>query len=395
MGEFRGMAEIGLETGYVRDMGHLAVFRKGYLDFGSGMPEAYSISDYPALLQLIAKDRELAPLLNVVTPSVSLGGIAGNTATDTSKTFFATGLVPSDRDKMRRWDEYRLYTGERLAPYPLSDDIIDHGVVGKGLAHILGLCAEACSTLPTSARLELLSGSRGAPNIVVFYANTAQSQGAKEMDDSYIAMHLALAQRLLYGNSPGKVSSIILQLKRTEDVTAAKARLEKLLTAHKLDLEVHDFMELSPSFSAIMSALRTMFSFVSVILGIILIFTIANTMGMNVMERINEIGTARAMGTRRSRVRQQFLLEGVMIGGFGATAGIALAKALTYGINHADISYHMPISTSPIPLYLMTDHNGGLLVTIWLALVLIAAVASIFPANRAAGMKVVDALRHV
>ena len=55
----------------------------------------------------------------------------------------------------------------------------------------------------------------------------------------------------------------------------------------------------------------------------------------------------------------------------------------------------MPISTSQIPLYLMTDHINGLLSGVWLALVLIAIIASIVPANHAARMKVVDALRHV
>jgi hypothetical protein len=59
-------------------------------------------------------------------------------------------------------------------------------------------------------------------------------------------------------------------------------------------LEVHDFIELAPSFGQIIGALQTLFAFVSLILFIIVSFTIANTMGMAVMERVNEIGTARA-----------------------------------------------------------------------------------------------------
>jgi putative ABC transport system permease protein len=43
----------------------------------------------------------------------------------------------------------------------------------------------------------------------------------------------------------------------------------------------------------------------------------------------------------------------------------------------------------------MDDHISGLLCGVWLALVLIAIIASIVPANRAARMNVVDALRHV
>jgi putative ABC transport system permease protein len=409
-GEYKGMAAVGLETGYVQGMGHLSVFRKGYYEFGSGRPEAYSISGYRSLMQLIENDPELKPMLNVVTPTVSLGGIAGNAALNLSKTFFGSGFVPSDRDKMRRWDEYRLYTTVHYKPFPLSDNDIDRGVVGKGLARILGLCKPlkiadcpappapqdtSVSNQPIPPRLELLSGASGAPNVVAFYVNRAQSQGAKEMDDNYVGMHLALAQQLLYGGGERKVSSVVVQLKRSEDIAQARSRLDALFAEHKLALEVRDFKELSPSFNQITSSLQGLFAFVSVILGIIVLFTIANTMGMSVMERTNEIGTARALGVRRGSVRRQFLLEGAILGVIGATAGTLLAIVLTYGINRAGITYMMPISTSPIPLYLMTDHINGLLSGVWLALVLIAIVASLVPANRAARMKVVDALRFV
>ena len=191
------------------------------------------------------------------------------------------------------------------------------------------------------------------------------------------------------------MSSVVVQLKRSEDMARARARLDALFAEHKLALEVRDFKELSPSFNQITSSLQALFAFVSVILGIIVLFTIANTMGMSVMERTNEIGTARATGVRRNSIRRQFLLEGAIIGVIGATSGTALAIGLTFGINHAGVTYHMPISTSQIPLYLMTDHINGLLSGVWLALVLIAIIASIVPANHAARMKVVDALRHV
>ncbi|MFX8354967.1 FtsX-like permease family protein, partial [Acinetobacter baumannii] len=66
----------------------------------------------------------------------------------------------------------------------------------------------------------------------------------------------------------------------------------------------------------------TIFGFIAVIMGVIVLFTIANTMSMSVMERINEIGTLRALGQRRSGVRRQFLAEGFLLGLFGATLGV-------------------------------------------------------------------------
>lgn len=402
-GEYRGMAVIGLETGIVQGSGHLSVFQKGYSDFGSGRPDAFSISGYDALITLIKNDPELKPLLNVVTPTVSQAGIAGNSALDRSKTFYGFGAVPSDRDKMRRWDEYRLYTTQHYGAYPLSDKAIEHGIVGKGLARILGLCeSHKLAGCPASSaqhaappRLELMSGTSGAPNIVAFYVDKAESQGAKELDDNYVGMHIKLAQQLLYGGGEHKVSSIILQLMRSEDMALVKARLETLFAAHGLALEVRDYRELSPTYSQVMAALLTLFTFVSLVLGIIVLFTIANTMGMSVMERTNEVGTARAMGARRSTIRRQFLLEGAMLGVAGASAGVVTAALLTFAINHAGITYHMPISASAIPLYLMDENVAALRGGVWLALVAAAIAASFIPASRAARMKVVDALRLV
>ena len=414
-GEYNGMALIGMETVYVQDMGHLSVFKKGYFDFGSGRPQDYSISGYPAVMKLIENDPELKPMLNVVTPTVSLGGIAGNAALDKSKTFFGSGFVPSDRDKMRRWDEYQLDPNAHYGPLGLTDNDVDHGVVGKGLARMLGLCKPLkiadCPTDPASAgkvipdeptpagekapRLDLLSGAGGAPNIVAFYVNSAEGRGARAMDDMYVGMNLTLAQQLLFGNGEHKVSSIVVQLKQSEDMGRARARLNALFAGNKLALEVRDFKELAPAFNQIISYLQGLFAFLALILGIIVIFTIANTMGMSVMERTNEIGTARAMGVRRGAIRRQFLLEGFILGVIGASGGVLLGMLLTTWINHADIMYTPPSSAEPIPLYLLTHHIGGLLMGVWLTLVVVATVASIVPANRAAKMKVVDALRHV
>jgi putative ABC transport system permease protein len=413
-GEYNGTARIGIETGLVESSGHLSVFKQGYFEFGSARPLDYSISGYETLIALIENDAQMKPMLSVVTPTVSLGGIAGNARLDQSKTFFASGFVPSERDRMLRWDEYGLASGDDFHKTGLSDAVVDHGVVGTGLARILGLCQPLklgnCTAFPQPAahavvdepvaagekspRLDLLSGGGGAPNIAAFYVGEARSLGAKELDDSYIGMHLKLAQRLLYGADDRKVSSIVIQLKRTEDIAPARARLNALFAAHHLDLEVRDFRELSPSFSQIMNFFGAMFAFLAVILGIIVIFTVVNTMGMSVMERTAEIGTARALGVQRGAIRRQFLLEGAILGVFGASAGVGLGFLATWWINHADITYTPPGNAHAIQLYLLSHHNEGLIVTVWLVLAVMAVLASIVPANRAAKMQVVDALRH-
>jgi putative ABC transport system permease protein len=130
-------------------------------------------------------------------------------------------------------------------------------------------------------------------------------------------------------------------------------------------------------------------------MGVIVLFTVANTMSMSVMERTNEIGTARAMGTRRSRIRWQFLIEGAMLGIAGATLGFLLASVLAAFINGAGLTWTPPGQAAPVPLRLLTGGVAPLLLGTWLGLVLMATIAALVPANRGARMPVVDALRHV
>jgi putative ABC transport system permease protein len=401
LGEYNAMIKVGMETGLVRGMGHLQVFKKGYFDFGSGKPAAYSIADYEKAIATIRGDRVLASLITVITPRVSLGGIAGNAAVDKSKTFFGSGLVPSDKDRMNAWDGYGITNGDRPKS-GLDDAKPDQVVVGVGLARILGLCkplklkdCPASEVPQPAAKLQLLSGAGGAPNIVSVTAVKASGQGAKEMDDSYIGLHFAKAQQLLYGGDQHKATAIVIQLRNSSDIPLAKARLAQIFARDKLDLEAKDFDELYPSNKQILGYFMAMFAFIGVVMAIIVGFTIANTMSMSVMERTNEIGTARAMGVRRGGIHRQFLLEGAILGGLGATAGIAIALGLTHLINHAGITYTPPGNASPVDLYLLTKGTKGLLATVWILLAAIATLASIVPANRASRMKVVDALRHV
>lgn len=410
-GEYNGMANVGMQTGIIRGAGHLAVFKKNYFEYGSAQPLAYGISGYPEIIAAIKNDAALKPLLRVVTPSVSLGGIAGNPTVDRSKTFFGSGIVPSDRDRMRSWDEYHMTSDGKYGTTGLKDNDVDHGVIGQGLARILGLCdalkVKNCPPVPHDGssvlspassgkpQLDLLGSAGGAPNIVAFYPTAAKSMGAKEADDAYITMTLPLAQQLLYGAGEKKVTSIAIQLHHNVDMAAARTRLNALFREKGWELEVRDYKELEPDFMAIMNYLNVIFLFLTVVLGMIVLFTTTNTMGMSVMERTQEIGTARAMGVRRGGIRRQFLAEGIILGILGATSGIVLGVIATYAINHANIRYTPPGDAEPIPLTLLTHGTGGLMLTIWIILVVMTALASIVPANRAARMKVVDALRHV
>jgi putative ABC transport system permease protein len=113
------------------------------------------------------------------------------------------------------------------------------------------------------------------------------------------------------------------------------------------------------------------------------------------VERTAEIGATRALGLRRGAVRRQFVLEGWLLGVLGATLGLVLAWVVVVAVNRAGLTWTPPGNSSPVPFRLAMSGTGGLAFGIWAALVLVATLAALFPANRAARLKVVDALRHV
>jgi putative ABC transport system permease protein len=130
-------------------------------------------------------------------------------------------------------------------------------------------------------------------------------------------------------------------------------------------------------------------------MGVIVLFAVVNTMTMNVMERTNEIGTIRAMGVRRRGIRWQFILEGGLIGAIGSTIGAGLALTFAGVVNRAGLNWVPPGNASAIPLHVDVLGRPGLVIGAWLGLVLVATIAALIPANRAARLSVVDALRHV
>jgi putative ABC transport system permease protein len=436
-GEFMEFIVKGVEIEMVANGGHLSVFKRGYFDYGAGNPSAYSISGYRDVMTSIMTDPELKPMLRVVTPTVSLYGIAGNFDLDMSKTFYGVGVVPSDHERMTHWDDYNIYAQSPLLDrdyfhYGLKDGDENHGMIGVGLARMLGLCmrlkAGNCPSSPPDEtprmaeptaihadiarltakerhsapnatgepRIDLLaSTANGAPNVVALFVRSAQPQGFKELDDMYVGMDIVLAQRLLYGRHERKAVSIVLQLNHTADVEKARARLNALFKTRHLDLEVRDFTELQPQYKQILGLFGAIYMFISVVMAIIVMVTVINTMSMSVLERVCEIGTMRAMGMRRNGIRSLFLLEGWMLGFLGAGAGVLLSMAIGYWFNRAGFTWFPPGQAQAVPLLLMTNGVWTMKAAVWLALMMLATAAAVMPAARAARMVVVDALRHV
>jgi putative ABC transport system permease protein len=243
----------------------------------------------------------------------------------------------------------------------------------------------------------LAANAHGAPNVAALRVVKAEIQGVKEFDDMYVGMHLAQAQRLVYGRDPPQVTAVMIQLRHTADLPAARARLAQLLDGPLAGdgLEVHDFAVLNPFYGQATTMFATIFGFIAVLIGAIVLFTVGNTMSMAVVERTTEIGTLRAMGLRRGGIRRLFLVEGLMLGLIGAALGLAIALGLAALINLSGLSWTPPGNVNPVPLTVHVWGERGLVVGSAIGMVAVAVLSALWPAARAARLAIVDALRHV
>lgn len=426
----------GLQTDFVQLSGHLQVQHKDYFRMGGGDPAGYGVGEHERILKAIANDPELGPKVTVATPILQFGGLAGNAVAGVSRTVFVTGIVVEDQARMRQWNEHGFPT--LAAHISLSGTPADTAVVGTGVARVLMLCAElrvpdcatdgpaASSTAPASTaggelpadiadlaagsqaastspsagrpRIDLLVASaKGAPNVASVSVLAAEFQGIKEFDDVHVAMHLAQAQKLVFGASPPKVTAIAVQLEKTALLPAARLRLETLLREQfpKQPLTVLDYEVLNPFYGQALAMFGAIFGFIAVLIGAIVLFTVTNTMTTSVVERTAEIGTLRAIGVRRGEIRRMFIAEGLVLGSFSAVAGISLALALAALINAVGLTWLPPGRVEPLPLALRVGGEWGMLAASAAGVIVLGALSALLPAARAARMNIVEALRHV
>jgi putative ABC transport system permease protein len=130
--------------------------------------------------------------------------------------------------------------------------------------------------------------------------------------------------------------------------------------------------------SAVIGAVSIALALVSLFIGGI---GIANVMVISVTERTREIGVRLAIGARRREVLRQFLLEAVLLSATGGLAGILLA-ALIGGI----VTLVAPGVSAMAPLWVVGAGLAGAIGT--------GIVAGYFPAQRAAALDPVEALRY-
>ena len=142
----------------------------------------------------------------------------------------------------------------------------------------------------------------------------------------------------------------------------------------------------------IVTVITMMFTLVGCIALLVATIGITNTMVMAIYERTREIGILKAMGASRGEIRQMFMMEAGCIGLIGGLIGLAFGWLAGLALNQL-IEIYLKYRDLPM-------RGSFFVVTLTLALgvilfaTFIGLVAGLLPAQRAAKLDPLQALRH-
>lgn len=349
-------------------LGHIQIVRPRYFEVGIADPYSFLLPRHSSAEALIRQDPDVV----TATPRLSFTGLASRG--DATISFVGDGIDPRGEKQLSQ--AIRIIDGQ-----PLSADDPAGIILGEGLAANLG--AKVGDSLVLLAKSA--SGSLNGADVHVrgIFASTT-----KTYDDSALRAPIGLARKLV--KVDGATSWVVL-LKDTLRTPHTLAALRQRLDPKEFELV--PWYDLADFYNKTVTLFLRQVRVVELLIAIIIVLSITNTLSMAVVERTGEIGTAMAIGVRRSVILRQFVLEGLILGLIGGSVGTAVGWTLAKLISAVGIPM-------PAPPGLAHGFNAGILVTpelvfdAWLLAVVTTLLASLFPAWKASRMVVVDALRH-
>jgi putative ABC transport system permease protein len=195
---------------------------------------------------------------------------------------------------------------------------------------------------------------------------------------------------------PSEVSEIAIRLRdpgMQEVVLASlEAKVDKLKNRRGLTIfQIHPWQKFVP-FSKIADMIDLMTLFIRIILISVVLISVMNVLIMAVYERIREIGTISAIGTRPTTILALFVSEGFLLGLVGTVIGTTISL-VAIGIANR-MTFTFAFGRQDNLVLVPTISSADVLITGLLTIV-VAVLASLQPAWKASRMNPIKALRHV
>jgi putative ABC transport system permease protein len=203
--------------------------------------------------------------------------------------------------------------------------------------------------------------------------------------DDFVLVPLRMLQRRIAGNTD--ISAIFISAKDGISTERVQENIEKLMRDRRRispgkndDFHVQNMEELVSTLTGTTKVLTALLGAVAAVSLLVGGIGIMNIMLVSVTERTREIGIRMAIGAMEREVLMQFLVEAVVLSGFGGLFGIALALASSVWL----------AAILKVPFI----YNPGIVVVAFLFSVAVGVIFGFFPAQKAARLDPIDALRY-
>lgn len=222
--------------------------------------------------------------------------------------------------------------------------------------------------------------------------------GSEAIDRGTVLMPLGATQELL-SLAANRVHEIGVLTTSADVAGTLAARLERRLD-ETLPVRVRAWPELSPALADYVQMSEGSNAFLFSVVFLVAIIGVMNTMLMAVFERTRECGVLMALGLRPLSMTLLIVLEAGLLAGMSVGLGAVLGGPLvwylqTHGLDLRTVMGELSVAGVVIDPIWYGQHDVPTYLQAGLGLALVAVVAALYPAIRAARFRPVEAMRRV
>ncbi|MFQ6739210.1 MAG: lipoprotein-releasing ABC transporter permease subunit [Alphaproteobacteria bacterium] len=344
-----------------------------------------AISDYDFLIDKMKQNKIVTQHVSSIVP-IAEGQVMA-TAHGNNTGAIIRGISMSDLIS-------KTQSGTRVYGKPLSEIQDGELIAGASLTRALDASmGDNISLVSANSATPTPFGSM--PRIMSYPVKTSFFMGMYEYDSGYIFMPLETAQKYLnIGNS---VTHIDLFLDNPEDTRIVRDALVTLLPN---GFVVRDWRDLNRSFVGALQVESNVMFLILMLIVIVAAFNIVSSLVMLVKDKSKDIAVLRTFGVSRSSMMKIFMLSGTSIGIIGAASGTVLGIVVAVYIEPIRQFFQWLTGRDLFPseLYYLSELPSklefGTVVGIALLAILLAFLATLYPAWKASNTDPVDVLRN-
>ncbi len=262
-------------------------------------------------------------------------------------------------------------------------------LVGSGLADRMSILVGDTLTVIAFENTQVTVFGGVAPALRAFEVTGTFTTGMYDYDSRNVYTPLDRAQDLLGLAEADAVSGIGAQVVEPDQAEAMARGLQDRLGSR---YAVQSWVTTNQALFSALKLEKLAMGLILFLIVLVAAFNIVSTLVMVVADRTREIGILKSMGMTDRGILRVFVLQGAWIGIVGTVLGTLLGVVLCFLIDRYEIIRIPPevyfVDRLPVSLRL-TD-----VLTIVGASVVVAFVATIYPALQAARLQPVEAIRH-